>query len=568
MIVTEIYNGQGLGNQLWCYVTTRVIATDKGYNFGILHPEKFKCINFLDLDFGKSVMGGSGPEGGPPRELPESITYYYNERRINHPNTGVDIRTFDPNLVNIPDNTKIDGAMQDEEYIYHRKDEIREWLRIRQEFICNDYASDEICVINFRGGEYVHIKNVFLPRKYWDDAILQMQIINPNFRFVVITDDVKTAKKFFPNFEVFHFSIAKDYAILNSAHYLILSNSSFACFPAWLNESLKLCIAPKFWSQYNTSDGYWGCGYNMIRDWHYLDRKGELFDYKRCKAEFDTYTSNHREYYSQKKIQDNFLVVSNYYNDLSWVPEYTDNYLVYDQSDVKIYPPKLNASKVIKSPHLGHNIRDYLTYIIDNYNNLPNRIIFATGNIFPRHVGRDYFDSIVNNGWFTPIEDHRRFPDHWPTFFHLADGGFCEKNVDKSHDWTGYRVHPAKYFCNYNDLLKICFRTPVIPKYNRFAPAANYIVPKEQIRKLPKVFYENLRTFVSHSPTAIPEESHIIERSFYTLWMSNFELNPIMLKPIDENFTVIPKTIRTSRKSFFSKTYSAVSQFINKFKHT
>ena len=35
MIVTEIYKGQGLGNQLWCYITTRVMAKDKGYNFGI-----------------------------------------------------------------------------------------------------------------------------------------------------------------------------------------------------------------------------------------------------------------------------------------------------------------------------------------------------------------------------------------------------------------------------------------------------------------------------------------------------------------------------------------------------
>lgn len=31
MIVTEIYNGQGLGNQLACYVTTRVVVKDKGF---------------------------------------------------------------------------------------------------------------------------------------------------------------------------------------------------------------------------------------------------------------------------------------------------------------------------------------------------------------------------------------------------------------------------------------------------------------------------------------------------------------------------------------------------------
>ncbi len=79
MIITEIYNGQGLGNQLWCYVVTRVIALDRGYEFGIKSPEKFKCNDFLTLDCGKQVIGGTGQEGGPPDSLPEGITNYYKE---------------------------------------------------------------------------------------------------------------------------------------------------------------------------------------------------------------------------------------------------------------------------------------------------------------------------------------------------------------------------------------------------------------------------------------------------------------------------------------------------------
>ncbi|GAH68596.1 unnamed protein product, partial [marine sediment metagenome] len=58
MIVTELYNGQGLGNQLWSYVVTRVIALDRGFDFGIMNPEKFKGKDFMSLDFGKEVIGG------------------------------------------------------------------------------------------------------------------------------------------------------------------------------------------------------------------------------------------------------------------------------------------------------------------------------------------------------------------------------------------------------------------------------------------------------------------------------------------------------------------------------
>lgn len=282
MIITEIYKGQGLGNQLWCYVTTRVIALDKGYKFGIMHPEKFKCLDFLDLDFGEEVIGGEGPEGGPPKTLPFSIKYYYSEKEIRHPKTNADIREYDKDLINILDNTKIDGYMQDEQYILHRKNEVRNWLKVKDDLNCTEYSNDNICIINFRGGEYVGIKEVFLPKEYWYFAISEMRKINPNFKFIVITDDIVTAKKFFPDFEVNHFNIGKDYSIINNAHYLILSNSSFAFFPAWLNERVKKVIAPKYWSSYNISDGYWSMGYNITSNWFYIDRSGKLQNYEEC----------------------------------------------------------------------------------------------------------------------------------------------------------------------------------------------------------------------------------------------------------------------------------------------
>lgn len=301
MIVTEFYKGQGLGNQLACYITTRVIAKDRGYDFGIMHPERFKGADFFDLDFGREVVGGSGPEGGPPQKLPKGITNYYAEKKIIHPISGADIRLYDKNLINIPDNTKIDGLMQDEQYIIHRKDEIRKWLKVKQEYECYDYADDNTCIINFRGGEYARHKDFFLDKNYWENAVSHMLKINSNFRFIVITDDVFTAKKFFPNFGVFHFSIAKDYVIIKNAKYLILSNSSFAWFPAWLNKNLKFCIAPKYWARHNISDGYWSCGYNITSGWYYLDRDGELSDYDSCLKELSAYIANNKNIFNNKK---------------------------------------------------------------------------------------------------------------------------------------------------------------------------------------------------------------------------------------------------------------------------
>lgn len=300
MIITELYKGQGLGNQIWCYVTTRVLALDKGFDFGIKSPENFKALDFMDLDFGKQVFGGNGPEGGPPKTLPDGIKYYYNENKITHPN-GSDIRNIDKNLINnLKDNTKVDGLLQGEKYIEHRKKEIREWLKVREEFEFYDFSNDNICIINFRGGGYAKDKDFFLSDDYWRDAVNNMLKINPDFKFIVITDDVKTAKKFFPKFEVYHFDITKDYVVIKNARYLIMSNSSFAWFPTWLNENLKYCIAPKYWGRHNFSDGYWSLESNITKGWNYQDRDGNLQDYDSCIKELEEYKQKNKNIFLEE----------------------------------------------------------------------------------------------------------------------------------------------------------------------------------------------------------------------------------------------------------------------------
>ena len=289
MLITELYNGQGLGNQLACYVTTRVLAMDLGYDFGVMHPERFKGADFMDLDFGHPVVGGFGPEGGPPIELPTGIQNYVREKSEIHPISGADTRGFDVSLRRISDNTKLDGLLQGEQYFEHRRQEIAEWLKVTPDQEIIGLCRPDICVINFRGGEYVRVKDFFLPPEYWQNAVKFMLKIKPDMHFIVITDDVGHARKFFPNFKVFHFSIAGDYLAINYATYLILSNSSFAWFPAWLNVNLKFCIAPKYWGAHNKSDGYWSLKNNLTKGWNYLDRSGTINDYETCKRELDNY---------------------------------------------------------------------------------------------------------------------------------------------------------------------------------------------------------------------------------------------------------------------------------------
>lgn len=305
MIVTELYHGQGLGNQLFAYVTTRMLAHKLGYDFGIMGHQNFgdsrvnnKGFYFMNLNFGKEVVGGSSPPGGPPTELPNKIENYYVEHSHAYKKAlqlGVDIRLTDKKLFNILDNTKIDGLFQSEEYFGDRLDLVKKWLKVLDEYEHMDTNGKNICVINFRGGDMVGNVGGFVPRSYWDKAIQRMIEYNPYMEFCIVTDDVKTANLMLPEYPAYHRDVAWDYVAIKNARNVICSTSTFACFPLWTSETLEYCIAPKYWFDHNRSQGWWSLGCSIYSyPTHYMDRDGRLFTPEECKVEWEEYkkTSN------------------------------------------------------------------------------------------------------------------------------------------------------------------------------------------------------------------------------------------------------------------------------------
>jgi hypothetical protein len=261
MIATPFYNGQGLGNQLANYATVRTLALDKGYTFGAQFPERFKGAHFMNLDMGKPVIGGvTTTEGATPEKLPDGFTSYWREPFVDN-GDYVD-------LSQIEDNTLIHGLLQGINYFKHRKDEIREWLKVEPYIL-----PENLCVINFRGGEYKYVADFFLPFWYWRKAIEMMLEEQPDIQFEVHTDDPETAKLFFPDFNIVS-DIAINWRTLRYCHYAILSNSSFAILPIWLNENVKKVIAPWGMGRYNT--GEWLLKQNYVPEWTWIDRENNI----------------------------------------------------------------------------------------------------------------------------------------------------------------------------------------------------------------------------------------------------------------------------------------------------
>lgn len=298
MLGIETQEGFGLGNQLFFYVTARCIAMDKGYDFSVLDPEHFAnnmhsdCgLYFMDLDCGI-----------PSRKEDYQKVFHEKEDRLFAGNSrhdlthGVYITDTDQALFEVADNTLLYGNFQAEDYFIHHKEEIRQWLKVKKEYDCKEYSRENLCILHLRCSDYMGSPELYLRKKYWIQGMKQMKKINPDMEFMIITNDVAEAGKFLPGIPACNFDLAKDYSIIKNARYLLLSNSSFAYFPAFTSETVRYILAPKYWARHNVSDGYWASEQNIYAGWHYMDRKGKVFSDKECREELAHYKRSSRRY--------------------------------------------------------------------------------------------------------------------------------------------------------------------------------------------------------------------------------------------------------------------------------
>ncbi len=293
------------GNNVASYLICRTIAEHKGFEWGVKpNPthDDFNGMNqmyFMDVDFGRQDIQG--------------ITKTFEEKWTTiDRNETINVATFDKRVYDIEDNTCLmghngafGGLWQSEQYYIDRKEDVKNWLRIKPEYVeqyedimkeKNIVLDENTCVINFRGWHYRGIPNVLLKEDYWRFAVDHMKAINPEMKFVCITEDTEWAHKFMPcPMPIIHVDIGFDYYVVHNAKWLIISNSSFGLWAAWLSDKTKMTIAPKYWSQWNFSQGWWGLGDQYYRPFTYLDRQGNLSDYETVKKEAI-------EYYKQNNL--------------------------------------------------------------------------------------------------------------------------------------------------------------------------------------------------------------------------------------------------------------------------
>ena len=183
-------------------------------------------------------------------------------------------------------------------------------------------------------------------------------------------------------------------------------------------------------------------------------------------------------------------VIARYNEDLTWLASLKFPYTIYNKGSDNISLPS------IKLPNIGRESGTFLYYIIENYNSLPDTLIFLQGDPFP-HC-EDLFNVLENN---------------YNTDIVLPVGtGLLPNNlnvVPQDHqDDLKIIVNATKTDSYYKNFIE--------PQY-KYVHGAQYIVPKEYITNKSLEFWKNL--YNANQQTKLG--AYVMER----MWMYIFDYN-------------------------------------------
>ena len=170
------------------------------------------------------------------------------------------------------------------------------------------------------------------------------------------------------------------------------------------------------------------------------------------------------------------VVITRYNECLSWTKNINDNIVIYNKGS------SLLAEKFISRPNVGREAESMLYFIIENYNNLSDEIVFLQGDPFDH--GRDILQQLEQN---KNVSDVIWLGTNWGPVTKNYDGG-------PGHGCFLPMIQVSKLLfkdCQFDETTTFTF-----------SAGAQYIVPKHKIvskniewwKNTYKVFEDNLPT--------------------------------------------------------------------------
>jgi hypothetical protein len=231
-------NGR-FGNQMFQYATLYALGQDLNFDIGVPYHNKNEneYFNFCLPDaFSLSA-----------KDLKNHyFSSFYQEPHFH----------YDPNILNIPNNTNLKGYFQSEKYFKKYKTNL-----INKEFKFNTDITEkadkilngrdcELISVHLRLGDYLKLQesHPICSADYYKMALDQLP---KDANIVLFTDDYSLAIPFFKDLNISIFACGTndkfvDMCLMSKCEYHVIANSSYSWWGAWLSNSKKT-IAPKQW---------------------------------------------------------------------------------------------------------------------------------------------------------------------------------------------------------------------------------------------------------------------------------------------------------------------------------
>tara|TARA_B110000908_G_C10025200_1_gene344745 strand:+ start:116 stop:733 length:618 start_codon:yes stop_codon:yes gene_type:complete len=200
------------------------------------------------------------------------------------------------------------------------------------------------------------------------------------------------------------------------------------------------------------------------------------------------------------------IIVARYNENIEWFNSELSNCIIYNKGQ------KLGIENEILLKNVGRESETYLHYIITNYHNLPDVVVFTQARISD-HKGRDDVNYLINiknqalnysksSNFKIHYDSGRNI--HFDKEWNLRKDGWYLKNNYKNNE-------PVTFFEWFKTNINVDYPNPLYFYHN-----AIFAVNKSIIINKPIEYYKKLIQEVNHHINST--EGHFFERSWYYIF--------------------------------------------------
>jgi hypothetical protein len=257
-----------LGNQMFQYAFAHSLSRKLGVEYFLLETNKFNAYKYFNIDF--------NPQDNKYRSLKFRLRHLFSARVIMEDQTQ-ETETFIQKAVE--DEAIYKGFYQSLAFFNEDLQNIRSIFTVRAEYRTNIKekmlsSGKPLLVIHIRLTDYKTFgnRNMVVPFSYYNNCFKALGDLS-QYETWVISDDISGARKVFSSYSYFNFSdgadIMHDFQMMQQADFLIIANSSFSWWGAYLNENAKI-YAPKYWLGFHERKEH-PAGISKYLSWQWIE---------------------------------------------------------------------------------------------------------------------------------------------------------------------------------------------------------------------------------------------------------------------------------------------------------